>query len=209
MAVHSHYKRLMHGANCADVEIDKSNILLIGPTGSGKTLLGADAGPDSRRAVRHRRRHHADRGRLRGRGRGEPAAEAAARRRLRHRSGPARHALHRRDRQDRQDQPERLDHPRRVRRRRAAGAAEDARRDGRQRAAPRRPQASRAAIHPDGHHEHPVHLRRDVRRARRHHRPAAGQADHRLHARGRAPRSDGVGRPAGSRSPATTSSNSA
>jgi ATP-dependent Clp protease ATP-binding subunit ClpX len=39
VAVHSHYKRLMHGAGGGDVEIDKSNILLIGPTGSGKTLL--------------------------------------------------------------------------------------------------------------------------------------------------------------------------
>ncbi len=39
VAVHSHYKRLMHGAAGGDVEIDKSNILLIGPTGSGKTLL--------------------------------------------------------------------------------------------------------------------------------------------------------------------------
>ena len=39
VAVHNHYKRLMHGAANADVEIDKSNILLIGPTGSGKTLL--------------------------------------------------------------------------------------------------------------------------------------------------------------------------
>ncbi len=39
VAVHSHYKRLMHGANSPEIEIDKSNILLIGPTGSGKTLL--------------------------------------------------------------------------------------------------------------------------------------------------------------------------
>ena len=39
VAVHSHYKRLMHGGESPDVEIDKSNILLIGPTGSGKTLL--------------------------------------------------------------------------------------------------------------------------------------------------------------------------
>jgi len=39
VAVHSHYKRLTHGTEGADVEIDKSNILLIGPTGSGKTLL--------------------------------------------------------------------------------------------------------------------------------------------------------------------------
>ena len=39
VAVHSHYKRLMHGGAEAEVEIDKSNILMIGPTGSGKTLL--------------------------------------------------------------------------------------------------------------------------------------------------------------------------
>ena len=39
VAVHSHYKRLMLGEDSSDVEIDKSNILLIGPTGSGKTLL--------------------------------------------------------------------------------------------------------------------------------------------------------------------------
>lgn len=39
VAVHSHYKRLSLGADSSDVEIDKSNILLVGPTGSGKTLL--------------------------------------------------------------------------------------------------------------------------------------------------------------------------
>ena len=40
VAVHNHYKRLVHtDSNDEDVEIEKSNILLIGPTGSGKTLL--------------------------------------------------------------------------------------------------------------------------------------------------------------------------
>ncbi|MBI82453.1 MAG: ATP-dependent Clp protease ATP-binding subunit ClpX [Planctomycetaceae bacterium] len=39
VAVHNHYKRLMLGWEQSDVEIDKSNILLVGPTGSGKTLL--------------------------------------------------------------------------------------------------------------------------------------------------------------------------
>ena len=39
VAVHNHYKRLAHGAKGADVELAKSNILLVGPTGCGKTLL--------------------------------------------------------------------------------------------------------------------------------------------------------------------------
>jgi len=39
VAVHNHYKRLNQQAKPNDVELAKSNILLIGPTGSGKTLL--------------------------------------------------------------------------------------------------------------------------------------------------------------------------
>ncbi|MCY3857934.1 MAG: ATP-dependent Clp protease ATP-binding subunit ClpX [Gammaproteobacteria bacterium] len=39
VAVYNHYKRLRNGAKQSDVELAKSNILLIGPTGSGKTLL--------------------------------------------------------------------------------------------------------------------------------------------------------------------------
>ena len=39
VAVHNHYKRLHAKQEEAGVEIDKSNVLLIGPTGSGKTLL--------------------------------------------------------------------------------------------------------------------------------------------------------------------------
>ena len=39
VAVHNHYKRLSHGGKANDVEIAKSNIMLIGPTGCGKTLL--------------------------------------------------------------------------------------------------------------------------------------------------------------------------
>ncbi len=39
VAVHNHYKRLNHGGKGDDVELAKSNILLVGPTGSGKTLL--------------------------------------------------------------------------------------------------------------------------------------------------------------------------
>ncbi|AYQ57480.1 ATP-dependent Clp protease ATP-binding subunit ClpX [Bathymodiolus thermophilus thioautotrophic gill symbiont] len=39
VAVYNHYKRLKNGYISNDVELDKSNILMIGPTGSGKTLL--------------------------------------------------------------------------------------------------------------------------------------------------------------------------
>ncbi|MFO1176609.1 MAG: ATP-dependent Clp protease ATP-binding subunit ClpX [Paracoccaceae bacterium] len=39
VAVHNHYKRLNHASKAHDIELSKSNILLIGPTGCGKTLL--------------------------------------------------------------------------------------------------------------------------------------------------------------------------
>jgi ATP-dependent Clp protease ATP-binding subunit ClpX len=39
VAVHNHYKRLNHEWSDEEVEIEKSNILMVGPTGSGKTLL--------------------------------------------------------------------------------------------------------------------------------------------------------------------------
>ena len=43
VAVHNHYKRLNHETkNNKDVELSKSNILLVGPTGCGKTLLSSN-----------------------------------------------------------------------------------------------------------------------------------------------------------------------
>jgi len=39
VAVYNHYKRINLGSKDDDVELQKSNILLLGPTGSGKTLL--------------------------------------------------------------------------------------------------------------------------------------------------------------------------
>ncbi len=39
VAVYNHYKRILNQDNNADVELAKSNVLLLGPTGSGKTLL--------------------------------------------------------------------------------------------------------------------------------------------------------------------------
>jgi len=39
VAVYNHYKRISHAADEDDVDIEKSNIILVGPTGTGKTLL--------------------------------------------------------------------------------------------------------------------------------------------------------------------------
>jgi ATP-dependent Clp protease ATP-binding subunit ClpX len=39
VAVHNHYKRIESGSSVGDVELQKANILLLGPTGCGKTLL--------------------------------------------------------------------------------------------------------------------------------------------------------------------------
>ncbi|WP_147125247.1 ATP-dependent Clp protease ATP-binding subunit ClpX [Shimia ponticola] len=39
VAVHNHYKRLNHASKSNDIELAKSNIMLVGPTGCGKTLL--------------------------------------------------------------------------------------------------------------------------------------------------------------------------
>ncbi len=39
VAVYNHYKRIVHEKTTDDVELDKSNMLILGPTGTGKTLL--------------------------------------------------------------------------------------------------------------------------------------------------------------------------
>ena len=137
----------------------------------------ADAGQAAVGAVHDRRRDDAHRGRLRRRGRREHHPQAAPGRRRRHREVPAGHRLHRRDRQDRPQGREPVDHPRRLGRGRAAGAAQDPRRHGRQRAAAGRPQAPAPGVLPDRHDQHPVHLRRRVRRPRESHRAADRQED--------------------------------
>ncbi len=45
VAVYNHYKRLNYSGKKDDVELQKSNILLVGPTGVGKTLLGRNPRP--------------------------------------------------------------------------------------------------------------------------------------------------------------------
>ncbi len=167
VAVYNHYKRNeMAARRRNDVELQKSNILLIGPTGYGQDAAGPDARAPALGPVRDRRRHDADRGRLRRRGRREHHPQAAAGRGQRRREVPARDHLHRRGGQDRAQGREPVDHARRVGRGRAAGAAQDPRGHGGQRAAAGRPQAPAPGVRPRRHDEHPVHLRRRVRRAR-------------------------------------------
>ena len=107
---------------------------------------------------------------LRRRGRREHPPQADPGRRLRRQEGRDRDHLHRRDRQDRPQGREPVDHPRRLRRRCAAGAAQDPRGHHRVGAAAGRSQAPAPGVHPDRHHEHPVHLRWCVRRPRQDHR---------------------------------------
>ncbi len=132
-----------------------------------------DAGAHPRRALHDGRRDDADRSRLCRRGRREHHPEAAAGGRLQCRAGAARHRLHRRGRQDQPQVRQPLDHPRRVGRGRAAGAAQDHGRHGRQRAAAGRPQASAAGVPAGRHDQHPVHLRRRLLRAWRRSSPTA------------------------------------
>ena len=80
-----------------DVELAKSNILLIGPTGSRQDAACPDARPHPGRAVHDGGRDDADRSGLRRRGRREHHPEAAPGRRLQCRARPARHRLHRRE----------------------------------------------------------------------------------------------------------------
>ena len=166
VAVYNHYKRVNAGNQVDDVELQKSNVLLVGPTGSGKTLLAQTLAQGAGRALLHRGRDLADRGRLRRRGRREHPAAAHPGGRLRRRARPAGHHLHRRDRQDRAQGGQPVDHPRRVGRGRPAGPAQDPRGDRRQRAAPGWPQAPPPGLHPDRHHQHAVHLRWRLRGAR-------------------------------------------
>ena len=157
VAVHNHYKRINSSGKNGDVELAKSNIMLIGPTGCGKTLLAQTLARILDVPFTMADATTLDRSRLCRRGRREHHPQAAAERRLQRRARAARHRLYRRSRQDQPQVGQPVDHARRVGRRRAAGAAQDHGRHGRLRSAAGRPQASAAGIPAGRHDEHPVH----------------------------------------------------
>src|SRR4026207_1795426 len=155
VAVYNHYKRVqMMQADDSDIELQKSNILLLGPTGCGKTLLaqtlarilnvpfaiadatalteaghrgpagGADPPARPRRAPRGGGGGGGEGGGLRRRGRREHPLEADPGGRLRHQEGRDGDHLHRRGRQDRAQGRQPVDQARRLGRGRPAGAFE-------------------------------------------------------------------------------------
>ena len=181
VAVYNHYKRvqMMQAEDCghraAEVEHPAAR-----PDRLRQDAARPDARPHPQRPVRDRRRHGADRGRLRRRGRREHPAQAHPGGRLRRQEGRDRDHLHRRGRQDRPQGRQPVDHARRVRRGRPAGAAEDPRGHDRLGPAAGRPQASPPGVPVDRHDERPVHLRRRVREPRQGHRAADRLQRHRL-----------------------------
>ena len=189
VAVYNHYKRVqMMMSGDSDIELQKSNILLLGPTGCGKTLLAQTLARILNVPVRDRRRDRADRGRLRRRGRREHPAEADPGRRLRRQEGRNGDHLHRRGRQDRAQGRQPVDHARRLRRGRPAGAAEDPRGHPGVGAAAGRAQAPPPGVPDDRHDQRAVHLRRRVREPRQGDRAAHRPQRRRLRGGDREPR---------------------
>ena len=165
VAVYNHYKRLKHMSRTKDeVELTKSNILLIGPTGSGKTLLAQTLA-----RLLNVPFVIADATTLTEAGYVGEDVENIIQKLLQNCNYDVERAqrgivyideIDKISPQGRQP----VDHPRRVGRGRAAGAAQAGRRHDGQRAAAGRAQAPEPGLPADRHDQHPVHLRRRLRR---------------------------------------------
>ena len=184
VAVYNHYKRVNAGIVVDDVELQKSNVLLVGPTGSGKTLLAQTLARvlDVPFCI-------ADATSLTEAGYVGEDVENILLRLIQAADFDVARAQRGIIYIDEIDKIARkADNPSItrdvVRRGRPAGAAQDPRGHGRQRAAPGRPQAPPPGLHPDRHDERAVHLRWRLRRAREDRRGAGRQADDRLRLRG-------------------------
>ena len=160
IAAYNHLKRCSQPTAAGKRLIKKSNVLLLGPTGSGKTHIARTLAELPQRPLRRRRRDRVHRGRLLRQGRRGDDRRAPAPRRPGRRAGPARDRLHRRDRQDRPPQPRRP-HRRRLarhrRRGRPAGDAQAARGARDLRAAQRHAALEQARLRRRRHPGHPVH----------------------------------------------------
>jgi ATP-dependent Clp protease ATP-binding subunit ClpX len=64
VAVYNHYKRINHSKGKSEVEIQKSNVILVGQTGTGKNPFGANHFQTAQSAIGHSRCHGFDRGGL-------------------------------------------------------------------------------------------------------------------------------------------------
>src|SRR6059036_1373424 len=170
VAVYNHYKRInSHQGREAEVELDKSNILLIGPTGVGKTLLAQTLARilDVPFTI-------ADATTLTEAGYVGEDVENILVRLLQaadfNVSECERGIVYIDEIDKIARKSENPSIARRLRGGRAAGAPQDPRGDGGLGTAAGRPQAPAAGIHPGQHQGHPVHLRRRVRRAGENHR---------------------------------------
>ena len=83
VAVYNHYKRIRTKVDLDEVELEKSNVMLIGPHRHRQDRTGQNLGKIFASPLLHCRRDHSHRGRLRGRGRGEHPREPFASGRLR------------------------------------------------------------------------------------------------------------------------------